>query len=954
MATSLFGFLGQTNNYSSVNDLITKWPTAAQNQGIKLFGIAFDGVETDYLNPTVISNLTLATNQNPKSWLSYGSSGGIGVPSSYDGWFTDPTKVRAEINHNPNTNQSQVLKLKWADNQDITSATIDLSALSPKTSPGLGDQGNEVGFLQIFNNGVLLPTSNFTITRVNAPSAAKPITLSSDGVTFIGDRTDGSFKFTIEANPLSGITFDELRFSAKPYDSPTAAYLAQPFKVDGSDYLLRNIEYQGTEDPISLQFSNPTFSVNENGTPIAAVTVTRIGSSVGTASATVNLSNGTAIASGDYIGTPIGVNFANGDTAAKTITIPIIDDTLVEGNETVNLSLTNPTGTSRVTLGTQSSATLTIVDNDTLPAGTLQFSSPTFSVNEDGTPIAAVTVTRTGGSVGAVSATVNLSDGTATALTDYNNAPIAVNFANGDTAPKTVTIPIVNDFLIEGNETVNLSLGSPTGGATIGTQNAATLTIVDDDVAASKPLVSVNSLLDPIAGEPFNPEGEGLFQFTRTGGDLSQPLTIRYTVTGTATPDVDYAALLGTVTIAAGEFASDPVAVTTLPDVLNEPTESVIVKVAEDPSYQVNRVGSADTASVTILDDNPLTVTGPSPVLLYDSSGVFINGFSNITDAVAVAIPNDIIVAQPGTYNEPGPILINQPLTLRGPNAGLSPSGTRLPEAVVRTTLGQPVFRINSDDVTIEGFTIQMNRGNAIQQLGAGTDVVIRQNTFTGTGPNSGSVISLNSGTTGFGSAQVIDNLINSVTTTVGSNTSGIQASQFDTVRITDNQIANLTGAGVVADAITNLASAINNKVTNVRQDGIRLQGGNGEIDNNDITNANTSGALTRGGIRLQNSSLFGGPTLGTVDVLSNVITNSVNGVAIASGIGAPNVRINYNDLVGNSRAGLLNDRTVPVDATENWWDSATGPVVGGIGPNRIAGVGASLVTANPFATSVL
>jgi|AGSF01.1.fsa_nt_gi Calx-beta domain. len=502
MATSFTGSFGQPNNYSSINDLITKWPTAAQNQGIKLFGVAFDGVETDYLNPTVISNLTFATNENPKSWLSYGSSAGIGVPSSYDGWFTDPNKIRAEINHNPNTNQSQALKLKWADNQNITSTTIDLSALSPKTSPGLGDQGNEVGFLQIFNNGVLVPTSNFTIARLNAPIAPKPITLSSDGVTFIGDRTDGSFKFKIEANPLGGTTFDELRFSTKPYDSPTAAYLAAPFKDDGSDYLVRNIEYQGTEDPISLQFSAPTFSVNEDGTPVAAVTVTRTGSSVGTASATVNLTNGTATAPGDYNNAPISVNFANGDTAAKTITIPIVDDTAVEGNETVNLSLTNPTGTSRVTLGTQSTATLNIADNDS----TLQFSAPTFNVNEDGTTSAAVTVTRTRHRTtgrARPQSTVNLTNGTATAPGDYTNTAIPVNFAIGDST-KTVTIPIVNDTLVEGTETVNLTLGSPTG-ATIGTQNTATLNIVDNDTLPpsalqfSAPTFSVNEDGTPIA-----------------------------------------------------------------------------------------------------------------------------------------------------------------------------------------------------------------------------------------------------------------------------------------------------------------------------------------------------------------------------------------------------------------------------------------------------------------------
>ena len=139
-------------------------------------------------------------------------------------------------------------------------------------------------------------------------------------------------------------------------------------------------------------------------------------------------------------------------------------------------------------------------------------------------------------------------------------------------------------------------------------------------------------------------------------------------------------------------------------------------------------------------------------------------------------------------------------------------------------------------------------------------------------------------------------------------------------------QIANLSAASIVGDSITDfrLASAIDsNKVSNVGQDGIPLQGGNTDIENNDITNANISDALTWGGIPLQDSSLFAGSALPTVDMLSNFITNFLNPVGTTSGIGTPNVMINYNDLLG------------------------------GTGPNRIAGVGASLDAFNLFATSV-
>jgi|GEM_PF-1670230 len=115
------------------------------------------------------------------------------------------------------------------------------------------------------------------------------------------------------------------------------------------------------------------------------------------------------------------------------------------------------------------------------PSSILAFDQPTFSVNEDGTTIQQVTVTRTGGSSGSVAATINLTNGTATAVSDYNNTSITVTFADGEIT-KTVSIPIVNDNLIEGNETVNLTLTNPTNGATIGTQNTATLTIVDNDL----------------------------------------------------------------------------------------------------------------------------------------------------------------------------------------------------------------------------------------------------------------------------------------------------------------------------------------------------------------------------------------------------------------------------------------------------------------------------------------
>ncbi|HBE21115.1 MAG TPA: hypothetical protein DDW51_26845, partial [Cyanobacteria bacterium UBA11367] len=122
---------------------------------------------------------------------------------------------------------------------------------------------------------------------------------------------------------------------------------------------------------------------------------------------------------------------------------------------------------------TNSNYSLTFINNtNQTPVTTLEFSSPQFSLNEDGTPVAAVTVTRSGVSNGAVSATINLQNGTAESPSDYTNTPIIVNFADGETS-KTVAIPIINDAIIEPDETVQLTLTNPTGGAIIGQQNSA-------------------------------------------------------------------------------------------------------------------------------------------------------------------------------------------------------------------------------------------------------------------------------------------------------------------------------------------------------------------------------------------------------------------------------------------------------------------------------------------------
>jgi hypothetical protein len=147
--------------------------------------------------------------------------------------------------------------------------------------------------------------------------------------------------------------------------------------------------------------------------------------------------------------------------------------------------------------------------------GILSFSSSQFSVNEDGTPITQVILTRTEGTTGEVSVTLNLIDVTATADSDYDGTPITVTFADGETT-KTVDIPIVDDTLYEGDEILNLTLSDPTGGATLGTQQTATLNIIDNDTPPPPSLLQVRlNLLKDNDGNPgdiINNDQIGLYQ----------------------------------------------------------------------------------------------------------------------------------------------------------------------------------------------------------------------------------------------------------------------------------------------------------------------------------------------------------------------------------------------------------------------------------------------------------
>ena len=121
-------------------------------------------------------------------------------------------------------------------------------------------------------------------------------------------------------------------------------------------------------------------------------------------------------------------------------------------------------------------------------AGVLQFESGSYTLDETAGAVPTITVTRSGGSVGAVTATFATSDGTAIGGMDYTPVNATVFFADGDIGQRVVSVPTIPNLVIAADKTVNLALSQPGGCAALGAQTSAVLTIRDDGgVVAPRP-----------------------------------------------------------------------------------------------------------------------------------------------------------------------------------------------------------------------------------------------------------------------------------------------------------------------------------------------------------------------------------------------------------------------------------------------------------------------------------
>jgi hypothetical protein len=333
----------------------------------------------------------------------------------------------------------------------------------------------------------------------------------------------------------------------------------------------------------TVQFSGSSYSVAEGG-GTATITVTLSAQSAQPVAVQYATGDGTATAGSDYTGTSGLLTFTPGQTV-RTFTVAITDDGIAEPDETVNLALSSPTN---AVLGTQATATLTILDDDGQP--TVAFGAASYSASE-GSGQASITVRLSHLSASAVSVGYGTSDGTAVAGVDYQAATGTLTFAPGVTE-QSFSVTIIDDLLDEENETLGLALSAPSN-ATLGTPSSATLTIVDDDnpptVQFSDPSYSV--------GESV---GSATIMVTLSGAS-GKAISVDYaTSDGTAVAGSDYVATAGTLTFAVGETVQT-FTVTIIDDLLNEENETLSLALSSPSSTVI--LGSPSSATLTIVQD---------------------------------------------------------------------------------------------------------------------------------------------------------------------------------------------------------------------------------------------------------------------------------------------------------------------------------------------------------------
>ncbi len=280
----------------------------------------------------------------------------------------------------------------------------------------------------------------------------------------------------------------------------------------------------------------------------------------------------------DYTLIEGSIVFNSGETK-KPITLDIVDDALVETNETIVITLSSPVN---AVLGNIISHTYTIIDNDGTGAGSetisVEFSGSTSSGPEN-IGHASINLVLTRESSEVITVHYAVTGGTADKDNDFTTGNTVI-FYPGETS-KSIELDIINDDKDEPDETVELSL-TDASNADIGDNSKHTYTIIDDDevtVSFNKSTSSgqedMSSVIIPVS----------------LSAASEQTITVYYIVTGTARAYDDYLPPSGILSFEPG-ITSQNIEIEIIDDKDAEDTETIELTLTSSDNASIGDIST--------------------------------------------------------------------------------------------------------------------------------------------------------------------------------------------------------------------------------------------------------------------------------------------------------------------------------------------------------------------------
>ncbi len=321
------------------------------------------------------------------------------------------------------------------------------------------------------------------------------------------------------------------------------------------------------------------------------------------------------------------LTFTSGNwNVPQTVTVTGQNDAVIDGDVPYNIiTAAAVSGDGNYSGVNASDVALTNADDDVLP--NISIAATTANISEAG-GTGTIRVSRTGSTAAALTVNFSTSSSTATSGEDYYVIGTAVVIPAGSSSVD-IAVVAIDDAAVEGDESVTASLVNGSG-YIVAQANTATV-IIDDDDQLQLPVA--NFALDQSVGDGSSVTVNVFLDLPAVDA-VTYPVSIPYTVTGTAANPADHDAASGTIVIPSGKTASLPFNV--VDDGLGDADQTVIFTMGT----LVNAVsGAHNSHTVTIIEDNkiPKVTFGVSQ---FGNTNLIASGNGDVTITATVDDPN--------------------------------------------------------------------------------------------------------------------------------------------------------------------------------------------------------------------------------------------------------------------------------------------------------------------------